>query len=147
MWVLNFLPFWIFHLIVLLGAVGLIVATTLGMIPWVSRYKLPLQIGSIAILIFGIYMEGGISNQEMWEARVKEMEHKVEIAEEKAKSANGKIEYKFIDKVKVVHDVQVVVQEKLKEVATIIDSQCKMTPEAIDLINAAAKNIAPGEKK
>lgn len=147
MWILNFLPFWIFHLVVLIGAVGVFASFALGMIPWVSRYKLPLQIASIAVLTFGIYMEGGIATQEVWEARVKEMEGKVAIAEEKAKIANGKIEYKFIDRVKVVQDVQVIVQEKIKEVATLIDSQCKMTPEAIDLLNAAAKNIAPGEKK
>lgn len=147
MWILNFLPFWFIHLIVLIGAIGLGIATLLKMIPFVNTYRLPLQAVSIAVLIFGIYLEGGVSNQEMWEARVKEMEAKVAVAEEKAKTANAKIEYKFIDKVKVVHDVQVVIQEKIKEVATLIDSQCKMTPEAIDLINAAAKNKKPGDNK
>jgi hypothetical protein len=147
MWILNFLPFWVIHLIVLVGAVGLGAATLLKIIPFVSTYRLPLQIVSIAVLVFGIYLEGGVSNQEMWEARVKEMEAKVAVAEEKAKTANAKIQYKFIDKVKVVHDVQVVIQEKIKEVATLIDSQCKMTPEAIDLLNAAAMNKKPGENK
>lgn len=147
MWILNFLPFWIFHLIVIIGAAGLIAATVLKMVPGIARYRLPLQIASIAILTFGIYMEGAISNQEVWEARVKEMEHRAALAEEKAKAANGKIEYKFLDRVKVVQEVQVVVQERIKEVATLIDSQCKMTPEAIDLLNAAAKNVKPGETK
>ena len=81
------------------------------------------------------------------QALVKEMEAKVALADEKSKNATGKIEYKFVDKVKVVKDVQVVVQEKIKEVATVIDSKCELTPEAVSLINAAAKNIKPGEKK
>lgn len=147
MWILNFLPFWFFHLVTLVGVVGLFVGFVLGMIPIISKYKLPIQILSIALLVVGIYMEGAMSNEEKWQALVKEMEAKVELAEEKSKNATGKIEYKFVDKVKVVKDVQVVVQEKIKEVATVIDSKCELTPEAVSLINAAAKNIKPGEKK
>jgi len=147
MWILNFLPFWFFHLITLIGVVGLFVGFVLGMIPIISKYKLPIQILSIAFLVVGIYMEGAMSNEEKWQALVKEMEAKVALAEEKSKNATGKIEYKFVDKVKVVKDVQVVVQEKIKEVATVIDSKCELTPEAVSLINAAAKNIKPGEKK
>lgn len=147
MWILNFLPFWFFHLVTLAGIIGLVVGFALGMIPFISKYKLPIQLISILLLVGGIYMEGAISNEEKWQALVKEMEAKVALAEEKSKNANSKIEYKFVDKVKVVKEVQVVVQEKLKEVATVIDSKCELTPEAISLINAAAKNTKPGEKK
>ena len=147
MWILNFLPFWFFHLITLLAVVGLLAGFVLGMIPVINKYKLPIQAVSILLLAFGLYMEGAISNEEKWQAMVKEMEAKVALADEKSKNATGKIEYKFVDKVKVVKDVQVVVQEKIKEVATVIDSKCELTPEAVSLINAAAKNIKPGEKK
>ena len=147
MWILNFLPFWLFHLITLLAVVGLLAGFVLGMIPVINKYKLPIQAVSILLLAFGLYMEGAISNEEKWQALVKEMEAKVALADEKSKNATGKIEYKFVDKVKVVKDVQVVVQEKIKEVATVIDSKCELTPEAVSLINAAAKNIKPGEKK
>lgn len=147
MWILNFLPFWFFHLITLLAVVGLLAGFVLGMIPVINKYKLPIQAVSILLLAFGLYMEGAISNEEKWQALVKEMEAKVALADEKSKNATGKIEYKFVDKVKVVKDVQVVVQEKIKEVATVIDSKCELTPEAVSLINAAAKNIKPGEKK
>lgn len=141
MWILNFLPFWVFHLITLLGVTGLVVGFALGMIPFISKYKLPIQLVSILLLVSGIYMEGAISNEEKWQALVKEMEAKVALAEEKSKNANSKIEYKFIDKVKVVKDTQVVVQEKIKEVAKVIDSKCELTPEAVSAINAAAKVI------
>lgn len=147
MWILNFLPYWVFYLILLAGVVGLLAATVLKVIPFISAYRLPLQVVSLAFFAFGLYMAGAISNQEAWDEKIKEMENKVALAEEKSKAANGKIEYKFVDRVKVVSDVQVVVQEKIKEVATIIDSQCKLTPEAIDLLNAAAKNIKPGDKE
>lgn len=151
MWILNFLPTWISYAIALLGAAGLFVSYFSGLfarfIPQLYSLKIPLQIFSLAVLVFGIYLIGGVANQEMWEARVKEMQAKVELAEEKARNANSKIEYKFLDKVKVVNDVQVVVQERIKEVATVIDSQCKLTPEAVELINAAAKNRMPVTNK
>jgi len=147
MWILNFLPFWVFHLITLVGVIGLVVGFALGFIPFISKYKLPIQIFSILLLVAGIYMEGAISNEEKWQALVKEMEAKVALAEEKSKNANSKIEYKFVDKVKVVKEVQIVVQEKIKEVSKVIDAKCELTPEAISLINAAARNKTPGEQK
>tara|TARA_R110000868_G_scaffold109812_2_gene298157 strand:- start:60 stop:488 length:429 start_codon:yes stop_codon:yes gene_type:complete len=139
MWILNFLPFWFFHLITLLGVVGLVAGFVLGMIPIINKYKLPIQIFSLLLLVFGIYMEGAISNEEKWQALVKEMEAKVALAEEKSKNANSKIEYKFLDKVKLVEKTQVVIQEKLKEVEKVIDAKCEIDPSVISILNEAAK--------
>ena len=139
MWILNFLPFWFFHLITLLGVVGLVAGFVLGMIPLINKYKLPIQIFSLLLLVFGIYMEGAISNEEKWQALVKEMEAKVALAEEKSKNANSKIEYKFLDKVKLVEKTQVVIQEKLKEVERVIDAKCEIDPSVISILNEAAK--------
>jgi len=89
MWILNFLPTWIAYAIALIGAIGLVVSIFAGIfsrfLPSLLLIKLPLQLISIAALVFGVYLIGGVSNQEMWEARVKEMEQKVAVAEEKAK--------------------------------------------------------------
>lgn len=147
MWILNFLPTWIAYVIAAIGAAGLVGSIFAGFLsrffPQLLVIKIPLQIVSVLVLVFGVYLSGGIANQEMWEARVKEMEKKVEIAEQKAKETNTKIEYKYIDKVKVVKEVQVVVQEKIKEVEKIIDAQCTVPPEALDILNMAAKNTLP----
>ena len=147
MWILNFLPTWIAYAITLIGAIGLVVSIFTGLLsrffPALLVVKLPLQLLSVAALVFGVYLWGGISNQEMWEARVKEMEEKVAIAEEKAKQTNTVIEYKYRDKIKVVKEVQVVVQERIKEVEKILDAKCEVPPEAIDILNTAAKNTLP----
>ena len=139
MWILNFLPFWFFHLITLLGVVGLVAGFVLGMIPFIAKYKLPIQIFSLLLLVFGIYMEGAISNEEKWQSLVKEMEAKVALAEEKSKNANSKIEYKFLDKVKLVEKTQVVIQEKIKEVEKVVDAKCEIDPSVISILNEAAK--------
>lgn len=151
MWILNFLPTWIAYIITLIGATGLLVSFFTGyftrFFPQLLSFKIPLQIISVGILLFGVYLSGSLSNQEMWEARVKDMEEKVNIAEGKAKETNTKIEYKFMEKVKVVKDVQVVLQEKIKEVEKVIDAKCEVPPQAIELLNAAAKNSLPGSNK
>ena len=151
MWVLNFLPPWIHQAFVLIGFVGIIVSLFASFfsrfLPTLLLIKLPLQIISIGFLVFGVYLWGGIANQEMWEARVKEMQDKVAIAEQKSKEVNTKIQYKYIDKIKVVQEVQIVVQEKIKEVAVRIDSECKITNEAVDILNMAAKNSKAGAGK
>jgi hypothetical protein len=68
MWLLDFLPFWVFHLIVLVGIGGILASKVLTFIPLMNIYKAPIQIAGAVLLIIGLYMEGGISNQEKWEA-------------------------------------------------------------------------------
>ncbi len=139
MWILNFLPSYFIHVITLLGVAGLLASLVLGMIPLINKYKIPLQVFSLVALLVGMYLEGAASNEEKWQAMVKEMEAKVALAEEKSKNANSKIEYKFIDKIKVVDKVQVVIQEKLKEVEKVIDAKCEIDPSVISILNEAAK--------
>ena len=104
MWILQILPFWFFHLITLLGIIGIIAGFVLGFVPIINRYKLPIQIISITVLTFGIYMEGAISNEEKWQQLVKEMEVKVEEAEIKANLANEEIETKTVEKTKIIRE-------------------------------------------
>lgn len=139
MWILNFLPYWVFHLIAMAGLIGLASSFVVGIIPLLDKYKLAIQVFSLFLLIIGMFMEGAISNEEKWQALVKEMEAKVAIAEEKSKNANAKIEYKFLDKVKFVEKTQVVIQEKLKEVEKVIDAKCEIDPSVISILNEAAK--------
>lgn len=151
MWMLNFLPTWIAQVIALLGVLGLVVSFFAGFFSRfyapILTFKFPLQIISIIVLSFGFYLSGWFANQEEWEAKVKEMEAKVQVAEQKAKEVNTKIEYKYVDKVKVVKEVQVVVQEKIKEVEKIIDAKCEVTPEAVEILNVAARNVLPSKSK
>jgi hypothetical protein len=46
-----------------------------------------------------------------------------------------------VDKVRVVKETQVVIQEKIKTVEVKIDSQCKITSDTVDILNDAAKGI------
>ena len=153
MFLLNFIPdaliIWVVNAILISGIVGTIVSFFFGFfarfIPQLYAIRMPLQIISLILLIGGVYFKGGVGVEMEWRARVASLEAKVAIAEQQAKDANGKIVEKIVERVKVVKDTQVVIQEKLKTVEVKIDSQCKVVPEAITILNEAAAN--PGVKK
>lgn len=137
MWILNFIPDLAIHLAVFAGIVILLAVIFLGdLIP--AMYRVPAQIFGVVLLAGSLWLEGASYNQDVWEARVAELEAKVQQAEQKSAVVNKEIEYKFIDKVKVVHDTQVVIQEKIREVEKLVDAKCEVAPEAIDILNRAA---------
>jgi len=149
MWMLSFLPdaflVWIINIVLLAGIVGTTVSilfkVAIRWIPWIIPYRTLLQIISIALLLAGVYFKGGLAIEQEWRARVKDLEAKVAISEEQAKAANTKIEKVYIDRVKVVKDTQIVIQEKLKTVEVKVDAECKIVPEAISILNDAAVGV------
>ena len=139
MWILDWLPFWIFHLITLAGIGALITAQFFKFIPLVSQYRLPIQVGGILVLAFGLFMEGGIATQEKWEARVKEMEVKVAEAEVKSAKENTRIVQKVATKIEIVkvrgdEIIKYVDRELVK-----YDGQCVIPKEFVKVHNDAAE--------
>lgn len=139
MWILHFLPDWIFHAIVLIGLAGIILGQFFSWLPLIGKYLIPVRIVSVILFAFGLFMEGANYNNNVWEARVKELEEKVKVSEEKSKQANDSIKTKVVQKVKVVKDFQVIIKDRIVEKKEIIDADCKVPPEAIKILNDSAK--------
>lgn len=98
MWILSFLPDWVFHSICLAGVLGIIAGFLLAFIPAVKKYKLPIQIISLLMFAFGLYMEGAMSNEQVWQLRVAEVEAKLAKAEAESAKENVKIVEKIVTK-------------------------------------------------
>lgn len=144
MWMLDFLPFWIFHLIVLVGVGGILASVVLKFIPFISNYKLPVQVASVILLVFGVYMEGGVSNQEKWEARVAEV--KLQMAKKDAASSDAtvKVVTKYITNVEVVKEKgESIVKEIPKLVTATADGQCVIPNGFVLLHDSASHNEVP----
>jgi hypothetical protein len=138
MWLLNFIPDLVIHLAVLAGLATVVLTTFFGsVIP--AMYKMPVQVAGVVVLAASLWLEGANANQASWMAKVAELEEKVRLAEEKSAVVNTKIEYKFLDRVKVVTETKVVIQEKILEVEKLVDAKCDVAPEAIDILNRAAQ--------
>ena len=92
MWILKWLPDWFFYMILLIGVVGYFATYLLKFIPipFISMYRVPVQLVSIICIVIGTFMAGAIHDNESWLAKVKEMEDKVAAAEAQSKEEKGK---------------------------------------------------------
>jgi hypothetical protein len=144
MWILHLLPIsfllWIINGLLFIGAAGLIVGFFTKFIPFINIYRTPILIASVIIFCTGLYWKGGYSVEQDWRERVEAMEAKVAESEEKSKKVNRVIQKVYVDRVKIVKQDVVVIQEKIREVSNTIDKDCKVPAEAVKLLNQAAKN-------
>jgi hypothetical protein len=145
MWILSILPDAAIHIIFGLGILGTIAGFVLGFIPFVKAYKLAIQVISLIVLIFGVYLEGGLADYKEWELKVKDMEAKVAQAEAQSANKNVEIQEKIVTKTKVI-------REKGRDVIKYIDKEivkkeeiikyieiCPVPKEIIDLHNQATE--------
>ena len=143
MWILQFLPNWIFYVIFFAGLLGLAATYFLKYIPIpaIYMYKTPIQLGSVAAIVFATFMTGAIWDNEAWVARVKEMEAKVAAAEQESKDANDKLAKKVdTHKVKIV-EKQVVLKEYVDREVVKYDNTCVIPKEFIDVVNKSTDDI------
>lgn len=143
-WMLGLLPDWFWTLVLILGVVGILASWVLKFIPFVSTYRLPIQVISIIALLVGVYFEGFNANEEKWQTRVKELEEQIRVAEEKSKETNIKIEEKIVFKDRIIKEraktqIEYVDREVVKreEVIKFVE-QCPIPSVIIDEINKAA---------
>ena len=140
MWILSWLPNWIFYGMVLIGVIGF-AATYLFKyipVPFIYMYRKPIQIGSMLAIIFGTFMSGAIYDNEAWEARVKEMEAKVAKAEEQSKEANTIIESKVEKAKEKIVQKQIVVKQYIDREVVKYDNTCVIPKEFVEVHNKAA---------
>ena len=140
MWILSWLPNWIFYGMVLIGVIGF-AATYLFKyipVPFIYMYRKPIQIGSMLAIIFGTFMSGAIYDNEAWEARVKEMEAKIAKAEQQSKEANTVIESKVEKAKEKIVQKQVVVKQYIDREVVKYDNTCVIPKEFVEVHNKAA---------
>jgi len=102
MFILHFLPDFVTHLILVAGILGTIAGFVLGFIPFIKAYQLPIQIISLLLLSFGLYIEGGLANEESWQLKVKEVEAKLATKEAQSQEENVKIVERIVTKTEFV---------------------------------------------
>ena len=147
MWILKWLPFWIFYAILGIGLIGLAVTYLLKYIPVpaIYIYKTPIQLASVALIVLGTYMSGAISNEEAWLAKVKELEAKLQVAQVESEKENVKIETKVVTKTQYIKQrgeeiIKYVDKEIVKyDTKFLPGGECEIPKEFIVLHNKAAE--------
>jgi hypothetical protein len=150
-WFLYLLPdsilTWVFYALFFAGITLIVASWFVTFIPLINKYRFPTQV--IGILVFGIgsYLLGGLGVEKVWRERVAELEKKVAEAQEKSVQVNTQIQEKIVYRDRIIKDTQVVVQEKIKEVEKVIDAQCKITDDTVNILNQAAQDPVKRGKK
>ena len=153
-WMLSFIPDWFWTLVLISGIVGTLATWVLKFIPFVSTYRLPIQVASIIALVAGVYFQGVIANEAKWQDKIADLQKQIVEAEVKSKETNVVIQEKIVTKTKVI-------KEKGKDIVNYIDrevvkkeeiikyiEQCPVPKEIIDLHNQAVdlNKAAEGKK-
>lgn len=142
MFLLSFVPDAILHLVVvgiLFTGVGIYALSFFTrFIPPLIPYSGIARIVGTVLIVCGIYFYGSYSTEMSWRNKVAELEEQVKVAEAKSKIVNVEIQTVYRDKVKIVKETQVVIQERIKEVEKRIDSQCTVDTDVIKILNDAA---------
>ena len=143
MWILKWLPFWIFYAMFFIGIIGFLSTYLIRYIPIpaIYMYKTPIQLVSVAFIAIGVYMSGAISNEEAWLARVHELELKVAESEVKSAQENVKIVEKIVYKDKIIKEKGDAILQYVNTELVKYDNQCKIPQEFISALNDAAVGV------
>ena len=142
MWMLSLIPdSFLIYFVNLIFYTG-VIATILGFVlrfEFLAPYRMICQVIGVLALGAGLYFKGGYEVEQQWRKRVLDMQVKVDLAEQKAKTANAEIQTKIVTKIKTIHDTKVITKEVIKEKQVMIDANCDVPEVAIDILNSAAK--------
>ena len=139
MWIINFIPNFYYYL-TMLGVLLLLASWALKIVPIVRTYALPIQIVGLIMTLAGVFWMGGVAVEREWQARVKEVEARLAIAEAKSAKANSRIVTKVVTKTQIIRDKA---QDRTKYIEREIvkyDDKCQIPDEAMKALNAAVNN-------
>jgi hypothetical protein len=144
-WMIGLLPDWVFLAVTAIGAAMIVASWILKRIPFINQYNFPIYVLGTTLAIAGVWFSGGRANQAAWEAKLKEMEAKVQVAEAKSKEVNTVIETRVVEKVKIVKEKTNANKQIIKEVAGAqLDARCELPVSTVMLVNSASKNEVSG---
>ena len=153
-WILSFIPDWVWTLVLIFGILGILASWVLKFVPFISTYRLPIQVASIIALVVGVYFQGVIANEAKWQGKIADLQKQIVKAETKSKETNVVVQEKIVTKTKII-------KEKGKDIVNYIDrevvkkeeiikyiEQCPVPKEIIDLHNQAVdlNKAAEGKK-
>lgn len=166
MWIFTIFSDFVVHAIFTAGVLLSLAGFVLSFIPFIGKYKMPLQIIGLLALIFGAFLEGGLADNKIWEAKVLEAQAQVAKAEAKAAKANTELQaklgeqkqvikekgdtiIKYVDRFRdreVLKEVPGPERVKLEEVIKYVEN-CPVPKELLDIHNNAATMNKKAEKQ
>jgi len=139
MWILKWLPDFVFHLIFIAGLLGLGASFVLKFVPFFVQYRVVIQVAASIMIAVGLYMEGAISDNTAWVDRVHVMEKKMAEAEAKSADANTKLVTEIARNREKIAANQASVKQAIQQNIQAINRQCKLTDVSVEMYNQAVR--------
>ena len=140
---LNLFPEWIFFLFLVIGALGVIASFVLTIIPFVKIYKLIIQVVSIILLVVGVWFQGAIANDRIWEAKVNELEIKLAKAESQSLQVNLALTEEILKNENLRQEVKNAKEKVIVKYVTKHDNKCELSDAFVRLHDSAANDQLP----
>lgn len=147
MWLIHLLPdgilTWFVNIFLAIGIIATLVSFFVTILPLLDKYRLPAQVLSVILLTMGVYFKGGYEIETTWRAKVAELEAKIQVAEQASHQTTVQVETKIVEKIKYVDRVKWKTKTVIKEVEKVIDAECKVVPDALNILNSSARDKVP----
>lgn len=140
MWILNYLPGPIIHLLLIIGISGIIMGFALSFVPIINKYKLPIQIISLILFSVALYLEGGVSYKKDSDLKIAELQLELEKAKAESGKINTEVITKYLTKKQIIKEKGNTIIEYIDREIKVFDNSCPLPDQVIKAHNAAAKN-------
>lgn len=135
MFYLNFIPEWVFHLLLLIGFGGIIVSA-------VMRNALILPI-AFFIFVSALFVEGVVFGQADMRRQVAEMEAKIQTLTAESKQVNVQLVEKYKTNIVKIKEKSNEIIKYVDKYVTQYDNDCRVPNAFVVLHDSAAKAIIP----
>lgn len=122
------------------GVTFYILSKLIVWIPFIKGYKIPLELIGVILYGVGAFYAGGYGVERMWRERVEEVQAKVKELEGRQAEVVVRIETKVVTKIKKVEVVKEVIKTEIIEKEKLINANCDVSPDAIEMFNKAVTN-------
>lgn len=146
MWILNWLPDFAFHLILVAGVLALVAGYFLSNIPVIGANAKTIQVAGILLTVVGVWFEGGMSRDSYYQEKIVALQAKIAKAEVASAEANAKLSDQLAKNQILIKESAVFNRQRLGQQAQKLNQQCTINQNVIDIINDAAKNRQGGTK-
>ena len=151
-WILTFVPAFVFHLALIVGVIGLFVASFLGAFPIIKQYKLPIQLIALVLTIGAVFFQGALAYKHSVAVEVAELKLRLQKAETKSIETNTEIVEKIVTDTQIIREKGKTITEYVDREIVKYDNFCELPAEVINAHNMAAtlkidEGSAEGEPK
>jgi len=130
MWLLEYIPHWIYWILLLFSSIA--VGTS-----WSQQWRNY----NFLMVIFCVFCLSWFTSQESWKAELAELKQQAAVIEQQSTQANQEIQTKTVIKIKKVKEIEYVNRDILQQVVVKeLDSSCVLPKSAVMLHDSASQN-------